>query len=86
MSWFGKSVNLGPSWAQVLSGRAGGKVADTTALEAVPPEQRVDGMIAVVHPAQIWVFDAASSASASAVVLVPDEGTGRWLAGAFASL
>lgn len=76
---------FGNAEAREVSKRVGGVFADTAALKALPVRQRADGMVAVVKPAQLWVFDASSSAGASATVLVPDAGTGRWLAGTFAA-
>ncbi len=57
----------------------GGIIADATALAAIKPLSRSHGMIAVIAPAATWVFDSGSVASASATVIVPAVGTGRWL-------
>lgn len=65
--------------ARHVSARIAGVFADSAALKALPPKFRADGMLAIVSPAALWVFNAASAAGASATVLVPDAGTGRWL-------
>lgn len=60
----------------------GPTAATTTALKAVPTDHpsRVDGALTCVLAGggAIYVFDADSSASAGAGVLVPDSGSGRW--------
>jgi len=73
-------VKYGESVARENSFRVAGKFATTAALQGLPPAARADGMIAVVDPAGLWVFNAASAAGASTTVLVPTTGTGRWLA------
>jgi hypothetical protein len=71
---------LGDIFTQQLSGRAyGGILADTTALGAIKVVNRQHGMLAVVSPAALWVFDQTSVASAGASVIVPAAGSGRWL-------
>lgn len=63
-----------------ISQRIAPPIADTTALQALPADQRVDGRIIVkLDDDTVWLFDAASSAGASSTVIVPDAGTGRWL-------
>ncbi len=55
-------------------------VATTTALAAVAAVDRSEGMLAMVlADNSLWRFDAGSTASASASVVVPDAGTGRWI-------
>ena len=70
----------GDELAQLLSQRFGGFLATTTALRALPVQNRVDGMLCIVDPSAFWVFDSGSSAGASATVLVPSVGSGRWVA------
>ncbi len=71
---------FGDIFTQQVSGRAyGGILADTTALGAIKVANRQHGMIAVVAPAAAWVFDQTSAAGASASVVVPAAGSGRWL-------
>jgi hypothetical protein len=54
--------------------------ADATAIQAIASTTRTDGMVIVkLDDSTEWIFDAESSASASAWVLVPDAGSGRWL-------
>lgn len=73
-------LQYGEEPARSVSARAyGGILADTTALAAIKPIARAHGMLAVVAPAAAWVFDSASAAGASATVIVPATGTGRWL-------
>lgn len=62
-----------------VSTRIAGVFANTAALQALGTKFRADGMLAIVAPAQLWVFNATSAAGASAIVLVPTVGTGRWL-------
>ena len=55
--------------------------ANTAAIEAISPNERQDGDPAFDKATGIgWHFDAGSSAGASASVLVPDAGSGRWIA------
>lgn len=72
-------VNYGDAVARDLSARVAGVFATTAALQALPANRRADGMLAIVQPAQLWVFNAASAAGASSTVLVPTAGPGRWL-------
>lgn len=67
--------------AAVVVGGAvvGSAVADVTALAAIAPGSRTNGMsVAVQADNSFWQFDSASSAAASDIVVVPDTGTGRW--------
>jgi hypothetical protein len=73
------SLATGDAPTRAVSARIGGVFATTAALKALPPKARADGMLCIVAPAQLWVFNAASAAGASSTVLVPDAGTGRWL-------
>ena len=62
------------------SSRVAGTFADSAALKALPVARRSHGQIAAtISPVQAWVFNQDSSAGASASVLVPDAGSGRWL-------
>lgn len=55
--------------------------ADTAAIQAISPNIRVHGMsVRDASTGLGWHFDENSSASASSSVLVPDAGTGRWIA------
>ena len=55
-------------------------VADQTAMQAVPANERADGMLVVdLTTNLVWQFDSGSAAGASAWVRVPAAGTGRWL-------
>ena len=61
-------------------------VADATALAAITALNRADGMKVVkLDDGSEWTFDADSSAGASASVVVPAAGTGRWLKNATAA-
>lgn len=67
--------------AREVSERICAPTATTTTLKAIPADRRVDGMVAIVlFDSSLWVFDKDSSAGASSTVLVPDAGSGRWLA------
>lgn len=72
--------NTGDALAQDVSGRFGGYFATTAALTALPASKRTDGMVVAVGAGNVlWTFAAASSASATSRILVPDSGSGRWL-------
>lgn len=74
-------LHYGDAAARVVSGRIAAKCADATAVQAIPVTDREDGMLVMkMDDDTPWLFDAASSAGASASVLVPAAGTGRWLA------
>lgn len=63
-----------------IAGRVLGAAASETAIKAIPAAARGNGtMVVDLTNDAIWTFDSGSSASASAWVLVPDAGTGRWL-------
>jgi hypothetical protein len=63
-----------------VSGRVYGAIlADTTALGAIKVASRQHGMLAVVAPAALWVFDKNSVTAGSGTVIVPVAGSGRWL-------
>ncbi len=73
-------LHTGDRAAQAVSARIAAPAATTTALKAIPADRREDGMVCcVLADSTLWVFDADSSATASATVLAPDVGTGRWL-------
>lgn len=74
------ALSWGDTAAQGVSRRIYGSVANEAELETIGPEQRADGMVAVVMTGHaLWVFDAASSeAAAAGSVRVPANGTGRW--------
>jgi hypothetical protein len=74
------ALPYGDAATRAISERCAGVFATTAALKALPAKSRANGMIAVVDPASLWVFNAASAAGASSTVLVPDAGSGRWLA------
>lgn len=68
--------------SRATHGRVGPPTATTTTLKALPVdhESRVDGALTLVlDDSSLWAFDEGSSASASATVLVPDAGSGRFL-------
>lgn len=57
-------------------------VADATAMQAIESQDRSDGMAVFKQDtAKWWYYDADSSASAGATVILPDDsdGDGRWL-------
>ena len=63
-----------------LAKRVLGTFATEAAIKAIPAAARTNGAIAVDATNDVlWVFDSGSAAGASAWVLVPDAGTGRWL-------
>jgi hypothetical protein len=67
--------------AREISERIAAATASTTTMKAIPADRRVDGMLGIVlADSSLWCFDADSSAGASSTVLVPDAGSGRWLA------
>lgn len=69
----------GDQLAQEITRSIGGNYASTAALTALPAAKRIDGMICLVLANySLWVFEAASATGASATVLAPDAGTGRW--------
>lgn len=69
----------GDSAARQVSGRIAEPTATTATLAAIPQDRRVDGMIAItISTYELWVYDEDSVIAASATVLVPDAGTGRW--------
>ncbi len=69
----------GDTLAQELSKSIGGNYATTAALTALPAAKRVNGMVCLVLATySLWVFESASATVASATVLAPDAGTGRW--------
>lgn len=74
------SIKFGDTAARLVSQRVGGTCASTTVIEAIPANARVDGMVvADLATQKLWVFDADSTEAASATVLEPDTGSGRWL-------
>jgi hypothetical protein len=74
-------LTYGDSAAREVSGRIAGPPATTTELKATPADRRVDGQLfLVIADGSLWFYSATSSASAGATVLVPDVGTGRFLA------
>lgn len=79
-------LKYGDAAARQVSGRIGDPTATTTTLKAIPADRRVDGQLfLVLADSSLWAFDADSSASASSTVLVPDAGSGRFLAMGIAS-
>jgi hypothetical protein len=75
------ALRHGDRAAREVSERIAGNFASTTAMAAITPKFRADGMIATVG-LTVWLFDIASTASASATVIVPADSptAGRWLA------
>lgn len=70
----------GEEAGRIATARAGGPVASTTVLKALPPASRADGMVCTVVT-QPWIFILGSTTGASATCLVPDDDTamsGRW--------
>jgi hypothetical protein len=75
-------ARYGDLLARSHRGRIGPPTASTTTIKALPVdhESRIDGATTLVlSDSSLWAFDADSSAGASATVLVPDAGTGRFL-------
>lgn len=69
----------GDTLAQELTKSVGGNYATTAALTALPAAKRANGMMCLVlNDYSLWVFESASVVAASATVLAPDAGTGRW--------
>jgi hypothetical protein len=74
-------LEVGDDAGRAVSARVAGTFATTAALKALAADRRIDGMLAAtLADNRTWMFVAASSASAADGVLVPDAGTGRWLA------
>lgn len=76
------SPRYGDLAARAFKGRIAAATATTTTLKALPAdsESRADGAVTVVlADSSMWVFDLESAAGASATVLVPDAGSGRFL-------
>lgn len=72
-------LSWGDLAAQKVSERIGEKTATTTTMAAIPADRRVDGMtIIVVADYSGWVFREASVVAASATVIAPAAGSGRW--------
>ncbi len=75
------TLQYGDAAARDVSSRIATPVATTTVLQAVPANRRSDGQtVLVLADNTHWRFDANSTALASAGVLVPTAGTGRWIA------
>jgi hypothetical protein len=75
------TIRAGETLARSVALRIATPAADTSAIEAIAPADRSGGMLCVdTDTGQLWVFDEDSSSAASASVLVPDDGDGRWLA------
>lgn len=54
--------------------------ANVAAIKAISPTNRgADQLVVDSSTGKVWRFDADSAAGASSTVLVPDEGTGRWV-------
>lgn len=83
-------LKYGEAAAREVSGRIGAQSATTTTLKATPADRRKDGQLFTVDADNsLWIFDLGSSAGASATCLVPDAGSGRFLAmgvGSFAGV
>ncbi len=77
----GKMLN-GDRDAREVSGRIAGSFATTALLKALPVANRTEGMLATVQTGTVnslWIFDSNSAIGASATILVPDAGSGRWI-------
>jgi hypothetical protein len=74
------ALRYGDRAAREVSERIAGNFASTTAMAALVPKQRADGMLATVGQTA-WQFDITSTASAGATVIVPADSptAGRWL-------
>jgi hypothetical protein len=71
----------GETLSRSVALRIAAPAASTTAIEAIAVADRSDGMLVVdLATLQIWAFDANSATAASASVLEPTTGDGRWLA------
>jgi hypothetical protein len=69
----------GDSAGREVSKRVAAPCADAAAIQAIPPNRRSGGMLCVkLDNNSLWVFVAGSSTAASATILQPDSGTGRW--------
>lgn len=76
------SPRFGDFAARAFKGRIAPPTATTTTIKALPvdSESRIDGCsTTVLDDSSVWIFDADSAAGASATVLVPDVGSGRFL-------
>jgi hypothetical protein len=77
------ALDYGDTAAREVSKRYLGAVATTAILQTVTLVHRYTGMLAVVTADNsIWMYDADSTAAASASVLLPDDSpaAGRWIA------
>ena len=74
------ALQHGDRAAREVSQRIAGNFASASALQALTPKFRQDGMIATIGTS-VWQFNAASTATASSYVLVPTDAptAGRWL-------
>jgi hypothetical protein len=75
-------LHYGDIVAQEVSKRIAGTFATTTTLKTLGPKARMTGMLASVEADNsVWMYDADSTASAGATVLVPDDApaAGRWV-------
>lgn len=65
---------------RIVSGRIAAPVSGTANITAIPLASRVDGMLILdTATGKEWVYSLASTLAASANVLVPDSGAGRWV-------
>lgn len=69
----------GDSAARLVSGRIAEQTATVATLAAIPADRRLDGMICItLSTYELWVLDADSVIAASATIIEPDAGPGRW--------
>lgn len=69
----------GDAAARLVSQRIAAQVADTATMAAIPQDRRLDGMICVtLDTCSLWVYDEDSVIAASATIIAPASGTGRW--------
>lgn len=70
-------LSFGDAAARIATGRIAGAFATTTALKALPPKARQDGMIGLVMAGlELYAFDEDSTSPSG---LTPDAGSGRWM-------
>jgi len=76
-----RPAQYGETLAREVDLRIAAAVANTAAITALPAADRVDGLLILeTTNGSSWWFDDDSTAVAGPSVLVPDAGSGRWLA------
>lgn len=74
------AFSRGEPFSHKVGNRILAPTSTTTTLAAIPPEARPNGAFCVVTTGpRLFVFAAASTATASAGVIAPASGSGRWL-------